>query len=100
MKPTLNGNGNGDGNGHKKPNGKRPRIAFVGLGWIGLKRLQAIATTEDVEIAALLDERPSATEAAARIAPGASVISSYDDILGDSIDGVVIATPNALHVSQ
>ena len=81
-------------------NGRRPRLAFVGLGWIGVNRLNTIATSDAVEIAALYDERKDALDAARRIAPKAAVISSYDEILEDSIDGVVIATPNALHVTQ
>ncbi len=83
-----------------KKDGSRPRLAFVGLGWIGVNRLNTIATSDAVEIAALYDERRDALEAARRIAPKATVISSYDEILADSIDGVVIATPNALHVTQ
>ena len=79
---------------------KRPRLAFVGLGWIGVHRLNTIATSDAVEIAALYDERSDALEAAQRIAPKATIISSYNQILEDSIDGVVIATPNALHVTQ
>ncbi len=78
----------------------KPRIAFVGLGWIGVHRLKTITTSDAVEIAALYDERRDASEAARRLVPNASVISSYDEILEDSIDGVVIATPNALHVPQ
>lgn len=81
-------------------NGKRPRLAFVGLGWIGVHRLNAIANSEVVEIAALYDEQTNASEAAREIAPNARIISSYEEILGDSIDGVVIATPNAFHVAQ
>lgn len=78
----------------------KPRIAFVGLGWIGVHRLKTITTSDAVEIAALYDERKDASEAARRLVPQASVISSYNEILEDSIDGVVIATPNALHVPQ
>jgi predicted dehydrogenase len=86
--------------GAKKRNGHRPRLAFVGLGWIGVHRLNTIATSDAVEIAALYDEQPGACEAASQIAPSAAIISSYDEILEDSIDGVVIATPNAFHVTQ
>lgn len=78
----------------------KPRIAFVGLGWIGVHRLKTITTSDAVEIAALYDERQDASEAVRHLVPNASVISSYNEILEDSIDGVVIATPNALHVPQ
>ncbi len=84
----------------KKRNGRRPRLAFVGLGWIGVHRLNTIATSETVEIVALYDKQRHASEAARAIAPNAAIISSYDEILDDSIDGVVIATPNAFHVTQ
>jgi predicted dehydrogenase len=86
--------------GADKRNGHRPRLAFVGLGWIGVHRLNAIAASDEVEIAALYDEQRDACEAASQIAPNATIISSYDEILEDSIDGVVIATPNAFHVTQ
>jgi predicted dehydrogenase len=84
----------------KKRNGQRPRLAFVGLGWIGVNRLNTIAASDAVEIAALYDEERKASEKASEFAPNATIISSYDEILEDSIDGVVIATPNAFHVTQ
>jgi predicted dehydrogenase len=84
----------------KKRTAKRPRLAFVGLGWIGVHRLNAIAASDAVEIATLYDEQRNACEAAREIVPNATIISSYDEILEDSIDGVVIATPNAFHVTQ
>ena len=84
----------------KRRNGRRPRLAFVGLGWIGVHRLNTIAASDAVEIAALYDEQRDASEAARAVAPNAAIISSYDEILEDSIDGVVIATPNAFHVTQ
>jgi predicted dehydrogenase len=56
--------------------------------------------SDAVEIAALYDEQRNASEQARLIAPNATIISSYDEILEDSIDGVVIATPNAFHVTQ
>jgi len=66
----------------------RPRLGFLGVGWIGRNRLEAVAASGAAEVAALAD--PAIDGAAA----------SLDDLLEDELDGVVIATPSALHAEQ
>ncbi len=76
----------------------RPRVGFAGLGWIGRHRLAAIAASGTVEIAALQDPSP---EALATVdAPGAARVSRFDDLLALNLDGIVIASPSALHADQ
>jgi predicted dehydrogenase len=79
---------------------RRPRLAFLGLGWIGRHRLQAIADAGRADIAAIADVDPAAVEAAAAIAPGAARGRSLDDLLAQAPDGVVIATPSARHAGE
>jgi predicted dehydrogenase len=65
-----------------------PRLGFLGVGWIGRSRLEAI-------------ERAGAGTAAAIADPALDgALASYDELLERELDGVVIATPSALHAEQ
>jgi predicted dehydrogenase len=78
----------------------RPRLGFAGVGWIGRSRLEAIADSEVAEISAIADTTPTALIAAAAHAPDAAAVETFDELLALDLDGVVIATPNALHATQ
>lgn len=79
---------------------KRPRLGFVGLGWIGRNRLEAVVQSNTAEIAALHDMSVAAASEAQKLAPNAVVFSSFEELLEHDIDGVVIATPNCFHAGQ
>ncbi|WP_460447901.1 Gfo/Idh/MocA family protein [Alsobacter sp. SYSU BS001988] len=79
---------------------RRPRIGFLGVGWIGRHRMQAILETGLVEAAAVADPSPEMAQEAGRLAPRALQAATLDDLLDAGIDGVVIATPSALHAEQ
>jgi len=66
----------------------RPRLGFLGVGWIGRSRLEAIERAGNAEIVAIAD--PAFPDA----------LRSLDDLLERDLDGVVIATPSALHAEQ
>lgn len=77
-----------------------PRLGFAGVGWIGRNRLDAIAAAVPVEIVAVADP---AAEAMARVIdahPRARAVTRFDDLLALDLDGIVIATPSALHADQ
>jgi predicted dehydrogenase len=78
----------------------RPRLGFLGLGWIGRHRLAALAESGCAEIAALADPVPAAREDAARLAPEAMVGDGLESLLDLPLDGLVIATPSAQHARQ
>lgn len=78
----------------------RPRLGFLGLGWIGRHRMLALAESGAAEIAAIADTDPAALEAAQAAAPAAATCHSLDALLARELDGVVIATPSALHAAQ
>ncbi|MFC3127399.1 Gfo/Idh/MocA family protein [Pseudoroseomonas globiformis] len=78
----------------------RPRIGFLGVGWIGRHRMEAVAQTGLAEIAAIADANPAMLEEAARIAPGARRVKGLEALLELPLDGLVIATPSALHAAQ
>jgi predicted dehydrogenase len=75
-------------------------MGFLGVGWIGLNRLEAVARSGVAEIAALADPSREMTARAGTIAPRAAVKGSPEDLLALGLDGLVIATPNALHAEQ
>jgi predicted dehydrogenase len=81
------------------PQGTRPRVGFLGVGWIGRNRMAALARSGLVDVAAVSD--PVAENAtAAKALASCAVVDSYDQLLTHDLDGVVIATPSALHAEQ
>jgi predicted dehydrogenase len=83
-----------------KKKGGLPKLGFLGTGWIGRHRMEAIHKSGEAEVAAIADVCRENAEAAAQIAPGATVVESFDALLELGLDGVVIATPSAAHSSQ
>lgn len=79
---------------------KLPRLGFLGLGWIGRHRMQALLDAQAGEVVALADPSAEACAGARALAPDAAACGSLDDLLRHELDGVVIATPSALHASQ
>lgn len=77
-----------------------PRLAFVGLGWIGRARLASLLDVGAGEVVALADPLEAARAASRTLAPGALEGDTLDDVLALEPDGVVIATPSALHARE
>jgi len=80
--------------------GARPRLGFLGVGWIGRHRMQAILETGAVDAAVVADPSPEMAAEALKLAPGAKQVAGLEEILAEGVDGVVIATPSALHAEQ
>ena len=79
----------------------RPRVGFLGLGWIGRLRLEAQVRSEIVEVAAMVEPVQAQVEQALDLAPEAMRCESLDHLLRQRhLDGVVIATPSAWHAAQ
>lgn len=76
------------------------RIGFLGVGWIGRHRMEAMLQTGLIEAAALADPCPDMQQAAQALAPSAKVVPDLKGLLAEDLDGVVIATPSALHAEQ
>ncbi len=79
---------------------KSPRLGFLGVGWIGRNRMEAIAKTGLAEIGGIADAVDSNTCEAAKLAPKADRVTSLSELLALDLDGIVIATPSALHAEQ
>lgn len=78
----------------------KPRLGFLGTGWIGRHRLEAIARSGMGEVAAIADPVRELAAQSAKAAPDAVMVSSLDELLELPLDGIVIATPSALHAEQ
>jgi predicted dehydrogenase len=75
-------------------------IGFLGVGWIGRHRMKALASSEFAAVAIVADANPDIAIQAAKDVDGAFVASSFEELLQSGIDGLVIATPSALHAQQ
>ena len=78
----------------------RPKLGFLGVGWIGKNRLEAIAGDSLAEIVAIADPSPGLAAQVAQSFPQTRVFNGLDELLQADLDGVVIATPSALHADQ
>jgi predicted dehydrogenase len=78
----------------------RPRLGFLGTGWIGRDRMRALADSGVAEVAVLADPAPETLRAAAGDVPAAALATGLDELLDAGLDAIVIATPSALHAEQ
>lgn len=82
------------------PSPRPLRLGFAGVGWIGRHRLQAVAVSGLARLAAIADPVRAIAEEVAAAHPGCKVADSFEELLEEELDGVVIATPSALHAAQ
>jgi predicted dehydrogenase len=74
------------------------KLGFLGVGWIGLDRMRAVCASGLVDDVVVADA--SAEAAAAAAAEVGAQVAAPDELLSGGLDGVVIATPSALHAGQ
>lgn len=79
---------------------RRPRIGALGVGWIGRQRLEKVVESGAADVVAVSDPSPAALEQGVAAAPGARALASFEDLLALDLDGLMIATPSALHAEQ
>lgn len=77
-----------------------PRLGFLGVGWIGRNRMEALARAGLARVTAVADPQAEALDAAVGVAPSAVRAASLEELLEHELDGIVIATPSALHANQ
>lgn len=78
----------------------RPRLGFLGVGWIGRNRMEALAQTEATTVAAVADTSLAAAREAGAAVGCAHACDSLEALLELDLDGIVIATPTGLHAGQ
>jgi predicted dehydrogenase len=75
------------------------RIAVAGAGLIGRRHIELVQASSSCELSAIVDPAPNAGELAAK--EGVSLYTTLDALFEQHRpDGVILATPNQLHVEQ
>ena len=78
---------------------EKVRIAVAGAGLIGLRHIEEIEKSSSVTLSAIVDVSPKAAEVAQKA--GVPLYRSLSELFArDRPDGVILATPNQLHVEQ
>lgn len=81
-------------------NSALPRLGFLGLGWIGQHRMQALLEEKACRVVAIADPSDEVRARVQPLVPDAAFGTSLDELLQHELDGIVIATPSALHAQQ
>jgi predicted dehydrogenase len=80
----------------------RLRLGFLGLGWIGRKRMESLVRSGLVEVVAIADPVKEVAEQAKVVCQDAPFVyvDRMEALWRENLDGLVIATPSALHAAQ
>ena len=77
----------------------KTRIAVAGAGYIGLAHIRVAQSSPSCALSAIVDPSPEAAKTAA--GAGVPLFKSLDELLErNRPDGIILATPNQLHVAQ
>jgi predicted dehydrogenase len=77
----------------------KTRIAVAGAGYIGQAHIGALRNSPTCELAAIVDPSPAAQGLA--LEAGVPLYASLEELIrNDRPDGVVLATPNSMHVAH
>ncbi len=77
----------------------RLRIAVAGAGVIGLRHIEETQRSQSAQLSAIVDPSPKAAEVARK--ERVPIYGSLSELIAkDRPDGIVLATPNQLHVEQ
>ncbi|PVX29321.1 Gfo/Idh/MocA family protein [Sphingomonas pokkalii] len=78
----------------------KPRVGFLGTGWIGCHRMEAMLAAGAIEAVVFADPSAACAAQARTLAPGAQQVEGLEAMLALGLDGIVIATPSAMHATQ
>jgi predicted dehydrogenase len=77
----------------------KTKIAVAGAGYIGLAHMEAAVASSSLELSAIVDPAPNVAVIAQKY--GVPLYASLADLFNaDKTDGVILATPNALHLAH
>lgn len=76
----------------------RVRIAVAGAGLIGRRHIEEVQASRSAELAAIVDPAPASVELARQA--GAARYPLAELLAAERPDGVIVATPNQLHVDN
>lgn len=78
----------------------KSELAFIGTGWIGLNRMKSVLDADICYPVGIFEPDENNAMKAYDLAPDAVLYRDLDEMLDSQPDGVVIATPSALHSSM
>lgn len=78
----------------------KSNIAFIGTGWIGLNRMKSLLDEDICNTVGILEPDEKNMRKAIDVAPAAVIYNSIDELVASNPDGIVIASPSAMHASQ
>jgi predicted dehydrogenase len=76
------------------------RVGVVGAGYWGINHVRAWSRLAGAQLVAVCDSDPAALARAAALAPSARSHASFDALLDDDVEAVVLATPAIAHAEQ
>jgi predicted dehydrogenase len=76
------------------------RLGFAGTGWIGRHRMQCLLQSGIAEATAIAEPASEMAALSLDLAPNAELADSFEALLDLDLDGIVIATPSAMHAAQ
>ncbi|PTB90987.1 oxidoreductase, partial [Marivirga lumbricoides] len=80
---------------------KKLSLGFMGIGWIGRNRMKVLLEDGHSEASVIFEPFQQNADEALKLAPKAQLLqNSVDFYEHPEVNGVVIATPSALHASQ
>lgn len=79
---------------------KKPKLGFAGIGWIGQHRLEAVIKSQLAEVVGFSDSNKELCRKAKASVPNAISYDSFEALLEGDAEGIIIATPSALHAEQ
>lgn len=80
---------------------KELALGFIGVGWIGRNRMEVMLKETNSRAVSITEPEEENAREALKSAKGAVIKQDASEMLQDKeIDGVVIATPSAMHASQ
>ncbi|NJY61555.1 Gfo/Idh/MocA family oxidoreductase [Salinimicrobium sp. CDJ15-81-2] len=84
-----------------QPTKKELSLGFLGVGWIGRNRMEAILNHTNAKAAAITEPNPENSDEALKSAKNAILKTSAEELFSEEdLDGIVIATPSAMHAEQ
>lgn len=80
--------------------GTKTDLAFIGTGWIGYNRMKSLVDEGLCNPVAVYDTDVKNARKAADLVAETKVIKDFDELLSMKPQGIVIATPSAMHAEQ
>ena len=77
------------------------KLAIAGLGWWGKVIINRLASSKKIKLVFLIDPNPDKEAKSLAYQKNLIIYSNFEDaVLNQNLDGIVLCTPNTLHMKQ